>query len=193
MTPFTKIATLAAATTLAMTVAASAEKYVLDPSHSQVVFTYNHLGFSTTTGMFSGFEGEIDFNADDPATSSVSVSLPVSAMFTGWEARDDHFETEDFFGIEENDTVTFVSTSIEVTGEDTAEITGDLTMNGVTKEVVLDAKLNTMGMHPMEEKEWAGFNATTTVLRSDFDMGMFAPYVSDEVQVAISIEAMKAE
>jgi polyisoprenoid-binding protein YceI len=193
MTTFTKIATLAAAATLATSVAASAEKYVLDPSHSQVVFTYNHLGFSTTTGMFSGFEGEIDFNADDPATSSVSVSLPVSAMFTGWEERDAHFKTEDFFGIEESDTVTFDSTGIEVTGEDTAEITGDLTMNGVTKEVVLDAKLNTMGMHPMEEKEWAGFDATTTLLRSDFDMGMFAPYVSDEVEVEISIEAMKAE
>ena len=66
-------------------------------------------------------------------------------------------------------------------------------MNGVTKPVVLDAVLNQMGEHPMAKKDWAGFSATTSVVRSDFGLGMFAPYVSDEVQLNISIEAMKAE
>jgi len=80
-----------------------------------------------------------------------------------------------------------------VTGENTAEITGDLTLNGVTKSVVLDAKLNQTGQHPMAGKPWAGFDATTTLLRSDYDLGKFAPFVSDEVEVKISIEAMKAE
>ena len=89
--------------------------------------------------------------------------------------------------------ITFTSTGIEVTGEDTANITGDLTLNGVTKEVVLDATLNQVGQHPMEEKPWAGFSATTTLLRSDYNVGAFAPFVSDEVQVELSVEAMKAE
>lgn len=183
-------AALATTSTAAM---AAPVKYVLDPSHSQVVFEYNHLGFSNTTGMFSGFEGEILFDQENPAASSVSVSMPVTSMFTGWEAREQHFMSEDFFGAKEGDLVSFTSTAIEVTGENTAKITGDLTMNGVTKPVVLDAKLNQMGDHPMAGKPWAGFDATTTLLRSDFEVGKFAPYVGDEVAVRISVEAMKAE
>ncbi|NOD91849.1 hypothetical protein GS636_03520 [Ruegeria sp. HKCCD4884] len=185
---------LAAALAVSATAAfASAEKYVLDPSHSQVIFNYDHLGFSTTYGMFSGFEGEIMFDQENPAASSVTVSMPVMEMFTGWKPREDHFMTEDFFGAAEGDLITFVSTGIEVTGDDTANITGDLTMNGVTKSVVLDAKLNKVDNHPMANKPWAGFNATTTLVRSEFDLGQFAPFVSDEVQVQISVEAQKAE
>ena len=191
----TSAATAGAALTLAIAIAlpASAERYTLDPSHSQVVFSYNHLGFSTTTGMFSGFEGEIDFDKDDPSKSSVSVSMPVLSMFTGWEARDGHFMSDDFFGAAEGDLVAFNSTGIEVTGENTALITGTLTMNGVEKEVVLDTTLNAAGVHPMENKDWAGFTATTTLVRSDFGLGLYAPYVGDEVDVTISIEAMKAD
>jgi polyisoprenoid-binding protein YceI len=185
---------IAAALAVSATTAfASAEKYVLDSSHSQVIFSWNHLGFSTTTGMFSGFEGEIMFDQEDPAASSVTVSMPVVEMITGWKPREDHFMTEDFFGAAEGDLVTFTSTGIEVTGENTANITGDLTMNGVTKSVVLDTKLNQVGEHPMAGKPWAGFDTTTTLVRSDFDLGQFAPFVGDEVEVKISIEAQKAD
>ena len=183
-----------AATMLSAGVAqAEAEKYVGDASHSQIVFTYNHLGFSTGVGMFSGFSGEIMFDQADPASSSVTVSMPVMSMITGWQERFDHFMSPDFFAATEDEMVTFSSTGIEVTGETTAMITGDLTLNGVTKPVVLDAKLNQVGDHPMAGKPWAGFDATTTLIRSDFGLGMYAPYVSDEVEVIISIEAMKAE
>nr|WP_025053976.1 YceI family protein [Sulfitobacter noctilucicola] len=183
----------AAALAFGATNAIAAEKYVLDSSHSQVIFNYNHLGFSTTYGMFSGFEGEIMFDQEAPENSSVSVSMPVMSMFTGWEQREGHFMSDDFFGASDGDMVTFTSTSIEVTGDDTAKITGDLSMNDVTKSVVLDAKLNQTGDHPQAGKPWAGFDATTTLLRSDFNVGAFAPYVSDEVQVMISVEAMKAD
>lgn len=186
---------LAAALALTATGALAApEKYDLDPSHSQVVFSYNHLGFSTTTGMFSGFEGVIMFDAENPAASSVEVSIPVMSMFTGWEKREEHFMSEDFFGASDGDLVTFTSTAIEVTGETTAKITGDLTMNDVTKSVVLDATLNQKAdAHPMNNQPWLGFSATTTLLRSDFGVDKFAPYVSDEVEVSISIEAGKSE
>lgn len=186
---------LAAALAFAATGAlAASEKYDLDPGHSQVVFTYNHLGFSTTTGMFSGFEGVIMFDAEDPAASSVEVSIPIMSMFTGWEKREEHFMSEDFFGASEGDLVTFTSTAIEVTGETTAKITGDLTMNDVTKSVVLDATLNQKAdAHPMTNQPWLGFSATTTLLRSDFGVDKFAPYVSDEIEVRISIEAGKLE
>ncbi len=183
----------AAALAFGATGATAAEKYMLDASHSQILFSYNHLGYSTTFGMFSGFDGEIMFDEAEPASSSVTVSMPVMSMFTGWEQRLGHFMSADFFGAEESDMVTFTSTGIEVTGDDTAKITGDLTLNDVTKSVVLDAKLNKVGDHPMAGKPWMGFDATTTLMRSDFGLGAFAPAVSDEVEVRISIEAMKAE
>lgn len=190
----TLIATAAiAAATLSTPAFATSQNYVLDASHSQIVFTYDHLGYSTTYGMFSGFEGEIAFNQADPAASSVNVSFPVRSMLTGWEGRFEHFMSGDFFAAADDEMVSFSSTGIEVTGETTALITGDLTLNGITKAVVLDATLNQVGMHPMAEKPWAGFDATTTILRSDFEVGAFAPFVSDEVAIMISIEAMKAE
>ncbi|WP_425090978.1 YceI family protein [Tropicimonas sp. S265A] len=171
----------------------TAQKYILDASHSQIVFSYDHLGYSTTYGMFSGFEGEIMFDAENPAASSVTVSMPVRSMITGWEQRFAHFMSDNFFDADDAEMVSFASTTIEVTGEDTALITGDLTLNGVTNTVVLDAKLNAKGMHPIENKEWAGFDATTTLIRSDYNVGAFAPFVSDEVEVLISIEAMIAD
>ncbi len=191
---------LAAAATLALASPALAEPeaYTLDSSHSQVVFSYNHLGFSTTYGMFSGFEGEIMFDEESPENSSVTVSMPVTMMFTGWEQRDQHFMSEDFFNASAqaesgNDIVSFESTSIAVTGDNTADITGNLTMNGITNEVVLATTLNRADINPMAEKPWLGFDATTTLSREAFGVGAFAPAVSDEVEVIISLEAEKAE
>lgn len=172
---------------------AEAEKYALDASHSQILFSYNHLGFSTNWGMFSGFNGEILFDAENPAASSVTVSFPADTMLTGWEARLQHFMSPDFFDPAKDQTVSFASTAIEVTGENTAKITGDLTLNGVTKPVVLETTLNQAGEHPMEKKPWIGLTATTTLVRSEFGLGNFAPFISDEVPVTINVEAGKAE
>ena len=168
------------------------EKYVFDASHSQIVFSYNHLGYSTTWGMFSGFDGEILFDEDEPANSSVSVSFPESMMYTGWEARLRHFMSPDFLGASDDDTVSFVSTDIRVTGESTGTITGTLTLNGVSREISLDTRMNQKNIHPRAGKPWMGFDASTTLNRSDFDLGAFTPFISDEVEVRISIEAMLA-
>jgi polyisoprenoid-binding protein YceI len=172
---------------------ATPEAYVFDPSHSQIVFSYDHLGYSTGYGMFSGIEGQVQFDPQDPAASSVSVEFPVKSMLTGWQARFEHFMSADFFDATDDEMVSFKSTDVEVTGEKTAKITGDLTLNGVTKSVVLDAVLNQAGEHPMEKKMWAGFSATTTLLRSDYGLGAYAPFIGDEVALVISVEASKAE
>lgn len=176
---------------LAAAPALAADRYVFDASHSQIVFSYNHLGYSTGFGMFSGFDGEILWDKANPAASSVTVAFPVTTMLTGWEARFQHFMSPDFFG-GRND-VSFASTGITVTGENTATITGNLTLNGVTQPVTLNAKLNSAGMHPIENKEWAGFDATTVLSRSAFNLGAYVPFIGDEVTVQISVEAMKAE
>jgi polyisoprenoid-binding protein YceI len=172
---------------------ATPEAYVFDPSHSQIVFSYDHLGYSTGYGMFSGIEGQVQFDPQDPAASSVTVEFPVKSMLTGWQARFEHFMSADFFDATDDEMVSFKSTGVEVTGEKTAKITGDLTLNGVTKSVVLDAVLNQAGEHPMEKKMWAGFSATTTLLRSDYGLGAYAPFIGDEVALVISVEASKAE
>jgi polyisoprenoid-binding protein YceI len=99
----------------------------------------------------------------------------------------------DFFDAKDGDMLSFKSTAIEVTGDDTAIITGDLTINGVTKSVQLETEMNQSGTHPMQGKEWLGFDAETTIKRSDFGVGAYAPNVSDELEVKISIEAGKAE
>ncbi|WP_375281903.1 YceI family protein [Pseudooctadecabacter sp.] len=153
------------------------------------MFPYDHLGYSRTTGMFSGFEGTIMFDEADPRASSVEVSFPAESLITGWPAREGHFLSDDFFGAEANPVASFTSTAIEVTGDNT----GDLTINGITQSVALDAKLNQASNHPMQEKPWVGCDATTTLLRSDFDMGNFAPFVGDEVEIYISIEAAAAD
>ncbi|MDZ7824227.1 MAG: YceI family protein [Ahrensia sp.] len=193
MKRFTSIsATAALAATIMSATPSLAADWVLDSSHSQIVFSYNHLGFSTTYGMFSGFTGKISFDPAKPADASVSVEIPTASLITGWPARDQHFLTADFFDKDAAPAITFTSTSIEVTGENTANITGDLTLNNVTKPVVLATTFNGSKEHPMAKKPWAGFNATTTIMRSDFDMGQFAPFVSDEVNLQISVEALPA-
>ena len=178
--------TLAGFATLAL---AAPQTYTLDSSHSQVVFSYDHLGFSTTYGMFSGFEGTVTLDPEAPEASSIQIEIPVESMITGWDARTQHFLSPDFFNIADAPVATFTSTGVEPTGEMTANVTGDLTINGVTKEVTLATTINQMGTHPMAQKEWVGLSATATVLRSDFNLGAFAPAVSDEVELIIEIEA----
>lgn len=174
------------------TTASNATKWKLDASHSQIIFSYNHLGYSTTYGMFSGFDGTINFDPENPTAASVNVEIPTESLITGWPQRDTHFLTADFFDKDAAPAITFTSTEIEVTGDNTANITGDLTMNNVTKPVVLETTFNGASEHPMQNKPWAGFDAKTTILRSDWDMGQFAPFVSDEVEIRISIEAEAA-
>ena len=183
-------AALAASTAVA---AAAPQTYNLDPSHSQVVFSYTHLGFSTTYGMFSGFEGTVTLDEDDPSASSIEIEIPVDSMITGWDARTDHFLSADFFNIGDAPVATFTTTSVEPTGDMTANITGDITINGVTQPLTLEATVNQIGPNPVNQAQTAGLSATGTVLRSDFNLGAFAPAVSDEVQLIIELEATLAE
>lgn len=175
--------------------AAGTEVWNFDPGHSQIVFSYDHLGYSTTTGMFGGINGTINLDEAAPENSSVEVSFPVRSMLTGWEERFGHFMSPDFFDAADGseEMVTFTSTKVEPTGDKEAKVTGDLTLNGITKEVVLEVELNQIGNHPQSGKPAAGFDAETTIKRSDFELGMFAPAVSDEVDIDISVEAAKAE
>ncbi|WP_375262606.1 YceI family protein [Palleronia sp.] len=171
-------------------VAAEPAPYTVDEAHSEILFSWSHGGFSTTRGLVFDLTGDLMFDEEEPANSSVQVSFPASAMNVT-PGLFQHLMTDDFFGSEDS-RVTFESTSIEVTGETEGKIIGDLTINGQTKEVTLDAELTERGENPMGQPT-VGFEAETTILRSDYGLGAFAPFVSDEVAIKIALEARPAD
>tara|TARA_B100001179_G_scaffold195790_1_gene154172 strand:- start:104 stop:691 length:588 start_codon:yes stop_codon:yes gene_type:complete len=188
---FHKLALAAAPAALLLTPAsafAAPETYVFDASHTAVEFQIDHFGFSSPTGKWMSVDGTLTLDEEDPAASSVSLTIDVAEVVTGVPDLDAHLKKEDFFYVDEYPTATFESESVELTGEDTAEVTGMLTLRGVTKPVTLDVKLNKIGENMMGKKT-AGFSATTTLLRSDFNMDTYAPGLSDEVTLMIETEA----
>ena len=179
----------APATTTATPIQAVSGTYKLDPAHTDVLVQWNHMGFSNPTAHFGNAEGTLVFDAADPSKSSVQVTLPLSGLnsFTG--KFDEHLRSADFFDAAKFPTATFKSTKVEAAGTNKFTVTGDLTVKDQTKPVVLDVTLNGAGDHPMMKVPAIGFDATTTVKRSDFGVGAYAPAVSDEVKIRITTEA----
>ena len=180
---------------LGQTALAEPRVYTLDPTHSQVVFSYSHAGFSTTYGLVSGFEGTLTLDRDDPSTAQVEVSIAADRVFTGDAGRDDVFLNSGmFFQLDAHPLARFVSTSVTVTSATTAQVTGDMTINGVTRPVTLEARFNgeteAYPFPPHAGKPAVGFDAEARLQRSAFNLGEFAPFVGDEVSLLISIEAV---
>ena len=132
---------LAATAAFAMSTAAQAEPYTLDKSHTAITFQVDHLGYSLTHGRFSEFEAEIDFDEEDVSKSSVVFTIKAPSIDTGWPKRDEHVRGPDFLNVEKHPEISFKSTSIEKTGDDTATMTGELTMNGQTHEETFEVSL----------------------------------------------------
>lgn len=181
---------LAAALAAAAT-AANAESitYTMDPAHTQVVAQWNHFGFSNPTIHFGQVEGTVTYDPDNVAASSVQVRIPLSGMDSGVEAFNDHLRTADFFDVATHPDVTFNSTAVQALGANRLRVTGDLTMHGITRPVEMAVTVNGVGTHAMTGQPAAGFDAETTILRSDFGLDMYAPTVSDEVKLRITTEA----
>jgi polyisoprenoid-binding protein YceI len=184
------------AITLGLTVASVATlsiakpvAYQIDPGHSATVFSWSHFGFSTPSANFSDIQGTINVDNEKPANSSVNVNIPVSSINTNVKALDDHIKTAEFFDAAKYPNITFKSTKVQALGKNKYKITGDLTVKGVTKPVVLDAVLNKQGVHPMTKLQTVGFNATTSFNRSAFGVGAYVPNVGDKITVNITTEA----
>lgn len=164
--------------------------YRIDPNHTQVLASWSHFGFSNPVANFGEAEGAIVYDADDVSASSVQVTLPLSGLDAFVPAFNEHLRSADFFEAETYPEVTFTSTKVEAAGEDGLQVTGDLTIKGITRPVVLDVTLNKAAEQPMAKRQAIGFDATTTVKRTDFGLGKFAPNVSDEVTLRITTEAI---
>lgn len=183
----------AAAAALALAQPAlAAETYVFDRKHTNIQFQWNHFGFSTTSAEFEEFSGELQFHPDDVTQSSIDVTIDLASVDSGFDTFNGHLtEKEEWFNTNKYPEATFKSTEIESVGENQYEVTGNLTLKGVTKEVTLDTTINKIGQHPVTKAKTIGFDATTTVMRSTFNMGKYAPSVSDEVVITISSEMQR--
>lgn len=158
--------------------------YAIDPGHTQIVFAYDHMGFSNNLGIIAQPTGTLTLDPKNPAAAKVSVDIPVANLKTGVPDLDTHLMKAEFFDSAKFPKATFVSTGVKVDGDD-AEITGNLTIKGITKPVTLDADFYGAGMHPMTKKENIGFNATATIKRSDFGMNYGVPMVGDAIELKI--------
>lgn len=167
------------------------KKYKLDPTHTNIVWMGDHLGFSKSLGQFFDFEGYITLNFEHPAKSSAEVTIQTASISTGLPKFDDHLKNEDFFDVEKHPEAKFVSNNVEVTGENTAKLHGDLTMLGITKPLTLDVTLNKTGSNPYSGNETAGFSVRGTIIRSQYGMDYGLPYISNEVPLLIEAEATR--
>lgn len=183
-----KTLALAAALAFASTNAfAAGVTYKLDPTHTNVIATWNHLGFSNPSANFSGVDGTLVYDAADVGKSSVQVTLPLTGLNGFSDKFNAHLNSGDFFDSARFPVATFRSTRVEAAGEGKLKVTGDLTIKDITKAVVLEVILNKR--EDKDGRSKIGFDAATVLKRTDFGLGMAAPMVSDEVKLRITTEA----
>lgn len=170
---------------------AEPQPYEINAAHSELLASWKHGDFATTRAIMYDLSGEMMFDEDDPANSTVSIQIPTSAIIVTPEFEEHLLQSGDFFQNSQESMITFESTSIEVTGDNTANIIGDLTLNDVTNEVVLESTFVGQGEGP-NGNQIAAFEATTTLDRTNFELGAFTPVIPAEVNVEISLEANPA-
>jgi len=159
---------------------------VVEASHTKVLFSLNHMGFSTYYGEFSGATGSLEIDPAKLAATKLDVSVPVASVSTSNDKLNDELKSADWFDAAKFPAMTFHATGVKPTGHGTAKVTGDLTIHGVTKKVVLDAKFNAAGPNPIFKIYTVGFEVSGKIKRSDFGVSKYVPVVGDEVTLIIS-------
>lgn len=175
---------------------AAAAPYGFDKDHTEVRFSWEHLGLSRQSGRFHGIEGTVEFDPEKPEASTVDVRIPLSSLGTGIPALDDVLlKKPDYLDATANPEISFKSTEVVVTTARTANVTGDLTFNGVTHPVTLSVVWNFSGEHPLSKVNptyagvyASGFSARTQILRSEFGITRSIPLISDEIRITIEAE-----
>ena len=167
--------------------------YKLDPGHTNVLASWNHFGYSNPSINFGQVDGTLVYDADQVSASSVQVTLPLTGLSALADQFYEHLTSDKWFDAAKYPTATFKSTKVEAAGNGKLKITGDLTIKGITKAVVLDATLNKAAEHPMKKVPAIGFDATASIKRSDFGLGLYVPMVGDDVSLRITTEAAAAK
>ena len=164
--------------------------YTLDPAHTQTTFQVDRFGFTTVLAAFTTSSGTIWIDEETPANSRVEAQVTVASLYAGDPTREEHVKGERWLNGAANPLITFKSTKVVPTGPDTADVTGDFSLNGVTKPVTFKVKLNKLGKAPGSGKPSAGFTITGSIHRRDFNVGAAVPAGLIGEDVAIRIEAL---
>jgi polyisoprenoid-binding protein YceI len=171
--------------------AAHAGRYAIDPVHTRIGFQVSHAGFSSPIGTFSGATGTLDFDPADWSGAHVDVRIPIATLDLGdadWQRR---ILDGTFFDVKKFPEAHFVSTQVAARGKDEAEVSGELTLHGVTRPVRLQVRFNKLARHPLTFRRTAGFSATATLSRKDFGMDKWDRLVGDEVRLVLEVEATR--
>jgi len=169
--------------------AAASGPFRFDRAHTAINFSIDHFGFSAAYGFFTAFEPVISFDPAKPEKTKIDVTIDAASINTAWPARDEELRGEHFFNVAKFPTIAYKSTTVELTGIDTAKLMGNLTLLGITKPLVLDVKLNKRGPHAFRPTvEVVGFSATGVLKRSEFGMTALLPGLGDDVTLTIGAE-----
>ena len=163
----------------------TAGTYAVDPAHTQVTWTLNHMGFSMLSGQFGAQGGTLTIDPAKPAATKLDVTFAIDQLSVTAEPFSHHLKSKDFFDVATYPTARFVSTGVVANGN-RARITGNLTIKNVTKPVTIDATFVGAGTNPMNKKLNFGFRGTASIKRSDFGLGYATPIVADDVKLDIN-------
>lgn len=178
----------------AATLAASAQNvWQVDKAHAQVKFDVTHLGISTVSGAFTDFDASFKYSKADYSDLTFSFTAKTASITTGIGQRDEHLKSPDFFDAAKNPEITFETKGLKKISKDKYQITGDLTLHGVTKSVTLDLWYRGSITNPMSKKPTTGFKVTGLIKRADFNLGANfpAPMISEEVTLTADGEFTK--
>jgi polyisoprenoid-binding protein YceI len=190
------ILSVAAIATIGWNSIAQTTKWVIDKSHSKVQFDVAHLVISEVTGQFKSFDGSVLSDKPDFSDAKIEVNIDVNSINTDDEKRDGHLKSPDFFDANKYPKITFKSKSLKKVNNNLYKLTGDLTMHGVTKEVVLDVQFNGIKNDPWGNTK-AGFKVTGKINRNDFGLKYNAPLegggvlIGEEVNITCNVELLK--
>ena len=173
---------------------AFAQPWAIDKSHATVSFSVDHLGFSLTRGVFREFDAVIDFDPENMEAASVSFTIDAASIDTFWEARDNHIKGSDFLDVGAYPEIRFVSKAVRLTGDDTAEVTGDVTIKDVTREETFTATLRRIGPSPFNpEQTIAGFVVEGELDRTEYGVSYGAPAIGPAIPIRLDLEISPAK
>ncbi|MEQ1707226.1 MAG: YceI family protein [Terricaulis sp.] len=165
--------------------AQTAQRFVLDAAHTQVSFSIERFGFNHVLGQFDAIAGEVALDQVNPERSRVNATIQTASVSAGLALRDEHLRGERWLNAAAFPTMTFNSTAVRRTGENTADVTGDMTIHGVTQPVTLHVTLNRIGTLPNNQRTGAGFSATASVSRAAFGIATAPNLIGDEIRITI--------
>jgi polyisoprenoid-binding protein YceI len=183
---------LVAAVVLAISTAAQTETWNLDPMHSAAQFAVRHMGISTVRGAFTKVNGTVQYDKTNPAKSSIDVTIDSASIDTRVEMRDNDLRSDKLLDVAKYPTITFKSKRVEVSGKGKLKVTGDLTIHGVTKEVVLDVEGPSEPISDPHGNARMGASASTSINRRDFGVTAYpAAMIGDDLTITIDVEMVK--